>query len=361
MQLASRGRKGLAAMLDRLRKLWVERPAVIAASVIAPVAFVVTLLILFVVVGNGDQAPRQQQAAELDAQPTADEQQQAAATRQTNVVEIEVKTGDQSQQAQDSASAAEDPGSRQQDQSDATQSQAAQPEQADAQASAVSDVTESDQQDARPQPPTEVAGMPVVPLSSVIEDDLDEEALKHGTDGSEGGILPIDNGVVVSSRDEDQTRWELIVPSASLKSAIVKVGRTPSGAMGAPDNPYVIGWLDSSAAPGESGNTLLAGHRDFEDLSGNIGTGVCWELVSTQPGDHVLVRDNEQGIYYVYTVTETATVDPRDQDSARYLWNTDEPVITLITCTGSFNADTHQYSHRLVVVAELAAVASADA
>ncbi|MDE2892755.1 MAG: sortase [Chloroflexota bacterium] len=348
-------------MLDRLKKLWVERPAVIAASVIAPVAFVVTLLILFLVVGNGDQAPHQQQAAELDAQPTTEEQQQATATRQANVVEIEVKTGDQSQQAQDDPSAAEDPGSREQPQSESTQTEPAQSEQSDAQSSAVSDISESDQQDSKPRPPTEVAGRPVVPLSSVIEDDLDEQSLKHGTDGLEGGILPIDNGVVVSSRPEDQTRWELIVPSASLKSAIVRVGRTPSGAMGAPDNPYVIGWLDSSAAPGESGNTLLAGHRDFEDLSGNIGTGVCWELVSTQPGDHVLVRDNEQGIYYVYTVTETATVDPRDQDSARYLWNTDQPVITLITCTGSFNADTHQYSHRLVVVAELAAVASVDA
>lgn len=348
-------------MLDRLRKLWVERPAVIAASVIAPVAFVVTLLILFFVVGNGDQAPGEQQAAQLDPQPTADEQQQATATRQANVVEIEVKTGGQSQQAEDDASAAEDPGSQQQAQPDATQAESARPEQADTQASAVSDLGQSEQQDSSPQLPTEVAGMPVVPLSSIIEDGLDEEALKHGTDGSEGGILPIDNGVVVSSRPEDQTRWELIVPSASLKSAIVRVGRTPSGAMGAPDNPYVIGWLDSSAAPGESGNTLLAGHRDFQDLSGNIGTGVCWELVSTEPGDHVLVRDNEQGIYYVYTVTETATVDPRDQDSARYLWNRDEPVITLITCTGSFNADTNQYSHRLVVVAELAAVASADA
>lgn len=131
--------------------------------------------------------------------------------------------------------------------------------------------------------------------------------------------------------------------------------------MGSPDNPYVIGWLDSTAAPGETGNTLLAGHRDFEDISGNIGTGVCWELVNTEPGDYMLVHDSERGIYYVYTVSEAVTLDPRDRDSARYLWDTDEPVITLITCTGSFNADTHQYSHRFVVVGVLAAVASSDA
>ena len=348
-------------MLDRLRSLWEERPALVAASVIAPIAFVITLLILFLVVGSGDDAPSQQQVGELEAQPTSEEQQQATAVRQANVVEIEVKTGDQSQQAQDDASPAEDQGSQQPTDAETSQEEPAQTAQTDEQASAVSDADPSDEQDAAPQPPTEVGGMPVVPLSSVIDGGVDEESLKHGTDGSEGGILPIDNGVVVSSRPEDQTRWELIVPSASLKSAIVRVGRTPSGAMGAPDNPYVIGWLDSSAAPGEAGNALLAGHRDFEDISGNIGTGVCWELVSTEPGDHVLVRDNEQGIYYVYRVTETATVDPKNRDAARYLRDTEEPVITLITCTGSFNADTHQYSHRLVVVGVLAAVASPDA
>ena len=131
--------------------------------------------------------------------------------------------------------------------------------------------------------------------------------------------------------------------------------------MGSPDNPNVIGWLDSSAMPGETGNTLLAGHRDFEDKDGNVGTGVCWELINTEPGDQMIVRDNDQDIYYIYRVTEAVTVNPRDPDAAKYLQTTDEPVATLITCTGSFNAETHQYSHRFVVVGVLAAVASPDA
>lgn len=348
-------------MLDRLRNLWVERPAVVAASVIAPIAFVITLLILFLVVGGSEESSQQQEAADLQAQPTPEEQQQTTAVRQANVVEIEVKTGQQAEQDEVAAGSAEDPGAEQQTQSGAVEGQAEQTEQSDEQAQDTSSDSETDDEEPLPEPPAMVAGMEVVPLSLVIEDGIDEEALKHGSDGSEGGILPIDNGVVVSSRPEDRTRWELIVPSASLRSAIVRVGRTPSGSMGAPDNPYVIGWLDSSAAPGEAGNTLLAGHRDFQDISGNVGTGVCWELVSTKPGDHVLVRDSQQGIYYVYTVTETATVDPTDRDAAHYLWDTEEPVITLITCTGSFNADTNQYSHRLVVVGVLAAVASPDA
>lgn len=347
-------------MLDRLRDLWAERPAIVAAAVIAPVAFVITLLILFLAVGSGDQA-QQQQAAALQPEPTQDQQDQSIAARQTSVVEIEVKTGSQSQTEQSQTDEPQASVSDSQPQQQAAREEQTEADQDDQQQSASSDVAQTDTEELKPSPPSVVAGRPVVPLDTVLEDGLDEEALKHGTDGSEGGILPIDNGVVVSSLPEHQTRWELLIPSAGLKSAIVRVGRTASGAMGSPDNPYVIGWLDSSAAPGEAGNTLLAGHRDFEDISGNIGTGVCWELVSTRPGDQMLVRDNDQGIYYVYTVTEAVTLDPRDRDSARYLWDTEEPVITLITCTGSFNADTHQYSHRLVVVGVLAAVASPDA
>ena len=194
-----------------------------------------------------------------------------------------------------------------------------------------------------------------------MDDRVDWQSLKHGSDGSEGAILPLGNGVVRSSGPDHETSWELIIPSAGLRSAVVALGKTPNGAMGSPDNPYVVGWLDSTAAPGEVGNTLLAGHRDYEDISGNIGTGVCWELNNTRAGDFMLIWDDELNVYYVYTVTEAVTLDPTDPDSSRYLHNTDVSVITLITCTGSFNTETHRYSHRLVVVGELAAVASPDA
>ena len=342
-------------MFDRLRNLWIERPALVAASVIAPIAFLVTLLILFFAVG-GDDAQSQPEVAAVDAQ--AQQDQQTTPAHQASVVVSGVETGDASEQEQSGQDASADSDSQQQSQPPTAEQDGAEAEESESAQSALSD---SEAQASQPSAPQVVSGMSVLPLRDVFQDGLDEEALKHGTDGSEGGILPIDNGVVVSSLPEHRTDWELIIPSAGLKSAVVRVGHTASGAMGSPDNPYVIGWLESSAAPGESGNTLLAGHRDFEDISGNIGTGVCWELVNTEPGDQMIVRDNEQQIYYVYTVTEAVTLDPRNRDSARYLRDTDEPVITLITCTGSFNADTHQYSHRFVVVGVLEAVASPDA
>ncbi len=344
-------------MLDRLRALWAERPAVVAAAVIAPIAFVVTLLILFVAVGNTNGGTSQDQSVAQEAQDIDGGQQAQTTTTQQTTVVVDTSSDDdqpdsvseveqQTSQQDDARSSAEDPGVDSEPQQEASEDQQSQVQQQQAQ----EDIG-----------PRMVGGWTVQPLDSVLVEEYEEESLRHGTDGSEGGILPIDNGVVVSSQPEQRTTWELIVPSAGLKSTIVQVGRTPTGAMGSPDNPFVIGWLNSSAEPGAVGNTLLAGHRDFEDKDGNVGTGVCWELVNTVVGDQMIVVDNESNLYYVYTVTEAATVNPRDPDSAKYLKNTDEAVVTLITCEGSFNAETHRYSHRRVVVGVLSAVASPDA
>ena len=346
-------------MLDRLRDLWAERPAVVAVAVIAPIAFLITLLILFLAIGNGQQSVQQDTAAE---QPRDEQQTQETQSSNPQEATVVVDTSSADAQEQDvPAQQVQSQVEREGGASQASSERATEPEQTASQVQ--QDDAEMQQDEAAEERPGPllVAGLAVVPLEDVLNEEIEDERLRHGTDGLEGGILPIDNGVVVSSLPEQRTTWELIVPSASLKSAIVRVGQTHTGAMGSPDNPYVIGWLDSSAEPGAVGNLLLAGHRDFEDKDGNVGTGVCWELVNTAVGDQMIVRDSENGIYYVYTVTEAVTVSPRDRASRKYLRNSDERIITLITCEGSFNADTNQYSHRRVVVGVLSAVASPDA
>ena len=45
----------------------------------------------------------------------------------------------------------------------------------------------------------------------------------------------------------------------------------------------------------------------------------------------------------------------------KYLSQTRESVVTLITCSGDFDEDTHSYEERIVVVALLNAVAAPDA
>ncbi len=200
----------------------------------------------------------------------------------------------------------------------------------------------------------------VARLSDVLREEINEADLIHGSDGSEGGILPLDNGVVPSSGPRFGTSWEIILPAAGIRASVVQVGLTPDGAMGAPDNPFVFGWFNRSAVPGEPGNALLGGHRDYEDIDGRIDVGVGWELDEPRVGEQLIMRNAATNRYFVYEIVETATISPDSPEAIRYLSQTRESVVTLITCAGDFDEATHNYAERIIIVALLSAVAEPD-
>lgn len=181
---------------------------------------------------------------------------------------------------------------------------------------------------------------------------FDPNTLVYGGEGADGAILA-GPGIVLSSGFDRRTDWELIIPSAQLRAVIVRVGVTPSNFLGAPDNPEVIGWWEDGPAPGEAGNVLLDGHRDFSDLDDNIGEGVCWLLTETRPRDPVIIRDRVDGRAYVYTVREIHSVPWDDPNGARFLRSSSEAMLTIVTCEGAFDAEAHNYSQRRVVIADL--------
>jgi sortase A len=78
------------------------------------------------------------------------------------------------------------------------------------------------------------------------------------------------------------------------------------------------GHLSRTAAPGQEGNIVLAGHRDTHFRF----------LRDLQPGDEILL-EAAQGAPRRYRVTETAVVDFHDR---RPLAASPEPTLTLITC-----------------------------
>jgi LPXTG-site transpeptidase (sortase) family protein len=77
------------------------------------------------------------------------------------------------------------------------------------------------------------------------------------------------------------------------------------------------GLIPGTAAPGESGNVGIAGHRDgFFRVLKDVQLGETLQLATTS-GEHR------------YRVTETFIVDPYDVE---VLESTDTPTVTLITC-----------------------------
>lgn len=309
-----------------IRELWEENPYLLAAA-IAPIVFGATFAIVWWALnaGGGEAAP----AAPVVVQSAAGEQ--IAARFEAAVERGEATVGLKPAQPRFAATAAVPAGGA------AAEGAAEDP----VAASEAAVATES----------TPIESLPA--LSEVATERLDPGAMEYGGDGEAGSILPIANGIVRSSGPPYRTSWQLLVPQASLYASIVKVGLTPGGAMGAPDNPEVIGWFREGPRPGDFGNVLLTGHLDYTDVYGDKGVGVCYRLRDVEIGSQIYVRDAERNLVYVYQVEERATVDPLDPSVNRYLSQGPGALLTLITCDGRFDSETNDYSQRLVLVSRL--------
>ncbi|MEO5953946.1 MAG: sortase, partial [Chloroflexia bacterium] len=97
-----------------------------------------------------------------------------------------------------------------------------------------------------------------------------------------------------------------------------------------------IGHHEGTGNPGQTGNMVLAGHRD-------INSALFRELDRLKPGDEVFVS-NQIGEYR-YVVQDIFEVSP---DEAWVMDPTDNKQVTLITCTPIGLA-----TRRLIVVAAL--------
>lgn len=85
---------------------------------------------------------------------------------------------------------------------------------------------------------------------------------------------------------------------------------------------YAVGKFPGSANPGEKGNFSVAGHRDF------VYAEYFKHLDKLVKGDEIKVKTKKGE--FVYEVTEGFVVEPTEVE---VLKSTNEPTITLITCT----------------------------
>jgi LPXTG-site transpeptidase (sortase) family protein len=103
------------------------------------------------------------------------------------------------------------------------------------------------------------------------------------------------------------------------------------------------GWLNGTAFPGWSGNSVLTGHTTLS----NGKSGPFVGLGRLKWGDKIIVH--AYGSVYTYEVRENRTVSPNNTSVLRH---EEEPWVTLITCK-TFNEKTETYSKRIAVRAVL--------
>jgi LPXTG-site transpeptidase (sortase) family protein len=107
------------------------------------------------------------------------------------------------------------------------------------------------------------------------------------------------------------------------------------------------GWLNGSAFPTWSGNSVLTGH--VWDALNQPGPFV--QLKSLKYGDQVKIH--AFGQVYIYEITENTLVYP--SNTTTVFKHADKPVITLITCE-DYKETSQTYSFRRMVRAALVSI-----
>lgn len=99
----------------------------------------------------------------------------------------------------------------------------------------------------------------------------------------------------------------------------------------------------ASSHPGEKGNTVISGHSSNSIFEAGDYKFIFAGLEKLSVGDVIYAHYN--GIRYTYAVTKKEVVGPTDV--SKLVYETDKPVMTLITCTPLGTAE-----KRLLVTAE---------
>jgi LPXTG-site transpeptidase (sortase) family protein len=143
------------------------------------------------------------------------------------------------------------------------------------------------------------------------------------------------------------------IPAIGLSASLATLGR-PSADDG-PDGLVLpvpplakaaveAGWYRFTAAPGTTGNAVIAGHVDTDR-----GPGVFYDLYRLRPGDAVYVAAG--GARQRFTVTSVRELPKSGFPVGQVFGATKKHALWLITCGGGFDYVTGHYLDNIVVSA----------
>jgi hypothetical protein len=142
---------------------------------------------------------------------------------------------------------------------------------------------------------------------------------------------------------------QLLIPALNVHRAVEGVGVNRSRVMNLPINAWNAGWYKGGPVPGAPGDAVIEGHAGYPGQPMIFG-----RLSTLRAGDQIVVvlADTSRRLFVVVSMTTVPVgVAPKGMAEAG-----GPPRLTLITCTGSFDADNFSYSRRLVVEASYAGI-----
>jgi LPXTG-site transpeptidase (sortase) family protein len=166
-------------------------------------------------------------------------------------------------------------------------------------------------------------------------------------DGSDSFAAATASPVPTVATPSDAPPLRIVIPRIGVDAPITTKGMSADGVMEPPDGPEDVAWYAFTAPPGSGSNAVFSAHVDYH----GYGPAVFADLKTLEKGDLVEVHTAD-GAVYRYEVTLSLSYPAETAPFEDIVGPTSREVITLITCTGSFDQAARQYSHRLVVRAE---------
>jgi sortase (surface protein transpeptidase) len=139
------------------------------------------------------------------------------------------------------------------------------------------------------------------------------------------------------------------IPDIGLDTQLTTVGKQPDGTLEVPVSANTPGWYRLSPTPGELGPAVIVGHVDSPK-----GPAVFWRLRELTPGKFVEVS-RADGSIVKFKITEVKQFEQNNFPTNEVYGNVDHAALRLITCGGSYNKLTGNYSHNTVIFAVLEA------
>lgn len=152
------------------------------------------------------------------------------------------------------------------------------------------------------------------------------------------------NPMASPSRPTSAAPFQLLISSLNLHPLVESVGVDRSGAMSPPRSYFNVGWYNPGPVPGDPGDAVIDGHAGYPDQPLVFG-----KLAKLRSGDRIVVVLGD-GSLRAFAVSSVKSWPWRSHPTG--LFQGDGPArLTLITCAGAFNDQTHTYADRLVVEA----------
>lgn len=138
------------------------------------------------------------------------------------------------------------------------------------------------------------------------------------------------------------------ISALEIDAQVITLDMGPDMILPIPDNGRVVAWYSYGARLGEGGNAVLAGHVDW-----NHELAVFWRLREARPGQTVTLY-GVAGQAYDYKIEWVRDYPEAAAEGIAELRPGGEATtITLVTCTGRFDAATRSYLDRRMVRATL--------